>query len=104
MSGVSEALVERCMQLARDVANAPYFPGSGWAKVEPDIYDQARAIAAELPKPVDPDLLEARQIASDASNKFDRKGYESGQFDEWPMVKTILAAIKRGRELQRVGR
>jgi hypothetical protein len=58
--------------------------------------NKARAIVADLPKTIDPDVLEARQIVYEI---YDYKGYLSGQYDKRPEMLTALAAIKRGREL-----
>lgn len=72
----------------------------------------ARAIAALLPEPVDPDLVEARQIAADAIFPTPapngatedqvrlRNAILAGKRDNEPAaVGAILKAIKRGREL-----
>lgn len=63
--------------------------------------DEARAILAEL-EPVDGDLLEARKIA--VSETVDTEWQEqmlAGKSDNNPRVVIALAAIKRGRALER---
>ena len=48
--------------------------------------------------PVDPDLLEAREIATEHSAKFGHD-YVKHPDDEAPVVQIALAALKRGKEL-----
>ena len=70
-----------------------------------DSADQ-RVLAATLRElnwqpPVDPDLLEARKAASCGESDCVKRGYLSGQYDGGTLVGIALAAIKRGRELER---
>lgn len=66
-----------------------------------------RAIASELPEPVDPDLIEARRIAATAyqasgGSKIAVRGVLDGnRDDDWDVI-ACLTAIKRGRELAQV--
>lgn len=62
---------------------------------------EARAIVAELPKPVDPDLVEAREICALAqhprfSSPEAAESYRLGAYDSDTCVQHALAAIKRG--------
>lgn len=73
-----------------------------------DAVKEARAIVAELPEPVDADLLEARKLACENS-RWERncdqwRATEEGRQDHIPMVRAALAAIKRGRALEREGK
>jgi len=65
--------------------------------------EEARAIVAELPQPVDPDLLEARKIEYDICDEqgIDPEPALRGEWDDKPGVRGVLAAIKRGRALER---
>lgn len=70
----------------------------------------AARLAREGWKPVDPDLIEAREIVakwwenppSHYRNVFDPESFRRGERDTFPEVTQTLAAIKRGRELERV--
>lgn len=69
------------------------------------LWDEMQAIAALLPKPVDPDLLEARAIVAaqyaglmPPPSHLERDAL-SGNGDDWFQMKCTVAAIKRGREL-----
>lgn len=67
---------------------------------------EARAIVAKLPQPVDPDLIEAREVyariaESVHDDRIEAKHARSGILDDDEYVKLVLAAIKRGRELER---
>lgn len=62
-------------------------------------YDEMKAIAALLPRPVDPDLIEARGIAKPWLIYDGAYSIDNGYCDEQPAMKAILTAIKRGREL-----
>lgn len=68
-------------------------------------YREARAIVAELPKPVDPDLIEARRMESQQA---DNNGFidyavsvRNGDQDNEGPVRCRYDGIKRGRELAR---
>ncbi len=73
---------------------------------------EARAIVALLPKPVDPDLIEAREIAASHSTKGSFISISAGELtaehiragirDDDVFVRAIATAIKRGRELAQV--
>ncbi len=67
--------------------------------------ERLRAIAADLSKPVDPDLLLARQCVIETLKPEDhrrcncREKIAAGEWDNGHKVRIALAAIKRGREL-----
>jgi len=69
-----------------------------------DAVVQAQGIVRDLPKPVDPDLIEAREvvmqvhIASGMTNT-DRTDLDAGKHDDEQPMLIALAAIKRGRAL-----
>lgn len=96
---ISPEVVERMASIVREVSTWTWI-GQSSAKAT---YAEARAIAALLPKPVDPDLIEARAIA--AAHHHDnppceRAGYIGrGEGENWWEERCILVAIKRGREL-----
>lgn len=89
------ALWDRMEALVRDLASrdGACFVG--------EIKHEAQAIVADLPKPVDPDLIEARKLAASFSDREDvnHADYLSGDLDSGGEVQGFLAAIKRGREL-----
>jgi hypothetical protein len=101
MSGgeIGPEVVERMVALVRHAAVS----ASGHTK------EEARAIAALLPEPVDPDLVEARKLVAERNGNLRIEcGYRQqvldGQEDDHPAVINTLAAIKRGRELERAGK
>jgi len=59
---------------------------------------EALSIAADLPKPVDPDLIEAERIARDISDDFITL-YAPARLER--LTGHIHAAIKLGREFQK---
>ena len=61
---------------------------------------EAARLAREGWTPTDPDLIEAREIVA-AVCYLNRESYLNGEQDETPFVQRSLAAIKRGRELER---
>ncbi len=102
---ISPEIQARMVELVRKIT------GNQFAASTPIvIYRDAADIAAELPKPVDPDLLEAREICALAQHpKFSPpdavSDYRSGKFDRDTCVKRALTAIKSARrELEREGK
>ena len=93
---ISPELVERLVKAARDVVKA-----WGSNPFIDDNYKALRAIVAELPEPIDPDLLEARKLACVGRDEATAKGVMAGEYDGWTVVQYHLAGIKRGRELAR---
>ena len=97
---IDDAVVERLIALARNVATNR-MNGT---------HNEANAIVALLPEPVDPDLIEAREelasfyeaggIAIHVPAK-DCENIRAGLCDDRADVKGFLAAIKRGRALER---
>jgi len=71
------------------------------------IQDEARAIVAAL-EPVDPDVLEARNIEAQICRRSDLEDeaqkVEKGELDDRPGMVGVLAAIKRGRQLEKEGK
>lgn len=97
---IAPELVERMAALVRQIA-AAYTP-EGNSRRYMDEGDEARAIAALLLKPVDPDLIEAREIAArdnEANAPNASQMVRDGRCDDSPIVTCALAGIKRGREL-----
>ncbi len=63
------------------------------------------AIVAELPKSLDPDLVEAREIAvKQEGRRFYSDPLRAGEHDTSLEVVYALKGIKRGRELEREGK
>lgn len=97
MTYINEATVERMVRLVRRIALQPLS----------DAGVEARAIVALLPEPVDPDLVEARQVVIDTLAPENharcncREEIANGGWDSGQKVRASLAAIKRGRELAR---
>ena len=60
-----------------------------------DILDELRKRGLVAPEPVDPDLLEAREIVAQTYN-WTQRCFDDGH----PAVVSTLAAIKRGRQLE----
>ncbi|KKC25795.1 hypothetical protein [Sphingomonas sp. SRS2] len=90
MVEISEDVVERMVSLVRGIAaeRAKWADPGDWHAINTAQGDEARAIVALLPEPVDPDIAEVNRLV-----------------DESPMVGGVivqswmLKALKRGREL-----
>lgn len=63
--------------------------------------DLAKPLSEVVPKPVDPDLIEARKIAAEAMSAYreSARAIVNGEQDQSEMMKAALAAIKRGRDM-----
>lgn len=97
---ISDELVERMVAAVRQHAS-----GSAEVLQRSDgeyrsLYAECMAIAAELPQSVDPDLLEARKCAVPYVDALTSDILEGG-YDSSSQVSAALAAIKRGRALER---
>lgn len=93
---IDTELWERVIDLTRRMADSEMLPNTG-------LGIDAREIVKLLPVEVDPDLVEARSLAECTvhwSPQTDRD-LASGKNDATAEVKIALAAIKRGRELER---
>lgn len=102
---ISEPIAKRMEALVRRVADDEHFSDSAEARA---VTREARAIVALLPEPVDADLVEARKLACENS-RWDRSSDQwrdvmTGKQDRIPMVSVALAAIRRGRALERDSR
>lgn len=98
---IAPELVERMVAHFRAVVAK--FPSPATQKTDP-LLKEAREIVALLPKPIDPDLIEARLIVVRLAlpGRYDGiTGFAAGagDADEKPYTRAVLAAIKRGREL-----
>jgi len=85
------ALWDRMVALVRWMADRYDNGRSDDESVARDAYPwmrDARAIVGDLPKPVDPDLIEARKLAAEVED-----------FPHGSLEDLALAAIKRGRQL-----
>lgn len=100
---INRELWERVEALVRGMANWPVgsTPPFRWEC-------EARAIVAMMPPAVDPDLLEARKIVAadmDDGAGAIACGYPQscldGDYDDKPIMAVALAAIRKGRELER---
>jgi hypothetical protein len=93
MTEYNPELIERLVSTARDIAAVPGTVISVRQRA------QIHAIVAELPAPVDPDLLLAREVAaSEGAVTIDHERLiTSGDDDRKPYVRIALAAIKRVR-------
>jgi hypothetical protein len=106
VEGIDPALVARMVALVRTAAAwKNSVVSEGFDNRLAETANEAREIVAFLPKPVDPDLIEARRVAATI---FDGHLWASailaGKKDEDQAsgVSLALAAIKRGRELAQV--
>lgn len=87
---IKQELINRTMELARTIASYPRDTDDFHAAaLYTTFVDDASAIVAELPAPVDPDLLLARSLTASQ--------IEAGRHDESSLVSVALAAIKRAR-------
>lgn len=93
---IPQVLVDRMVALVRRCADSAMASG--------DLYTmrEASAIVAELPAPIDPDLLIAREVAAahryrQPSPNGARDDILAGRYDDWDCVQVTLAAIKRIR-------
>jgi len=104
-SGYDEGLIERMVALVRQYGtddNSIQQRGDGEYRSP---CAEARAIVAEMEPAVDGDLVEARDVAASvydtAGNTLSAENIRLGLRDEGMDVCTALAAIRRGRELER---
>lgn len=96
----SDDIAKRMEALVRAMAGANVL--SGFTH-----YDEAKAIVALLPKPVDADLVEARKLAVEHTDGWgERRAADilAGLCDDGVAVPAMLAAIRRGRALERDSR
>lgn len=96
---IDPALVERMVALTKLIAAHDKSLVFGQCR------EEARDILMEL-EPVDEDLLEARQVARDVVGGSKQSmaylnNITDGHNDRWPEVRIALAAIRRGRALER---
>lgn len=102
---ISPELVERMVahiqHMAETCADRPSIRGRARAD-----WDELHAIAALLPKPVDPDLIEAREVGASCCDGrqpwlfiMQPEAWRAGSNDDTHKMQLVLAAIKRGREL-----
>lgn len=103
---VGPELVERMLALVRQIGGGFWLNGVNEDGITPyDAVEAARTIVAELPEP-DPDLIEARKIASEKLWKLGASAeaiaagdISEGKGDDKIIMHAVLAAIKRGRQL-----
>lgn len=100
MTEISPELVERMVALMRriNVDMFAHLNGTEGGISPSEIRDEARAIVAELPAPVDPDLLLAREVTAAleevAGNSSVASCLRRGMADDVFGVRVALAAIK----------
>jgi hypothetical protein len=96
-------MYEWMCRLVRDMAGRGATIASYYVDAD---YSRAREIVDFLPKPVDPDLIEAREICTRDACYTQRmaEAVRDGDYDGTSTVRNILSAIKRGRELERDGK
>lgn len=100
---IEPELVERMVALVREMGGnssigMPFDEASA-VRYSSTHYSLARGIVDALPKPVDPDLIEARKMAADAHPQVTTTNFLDGRADKGCAVQYRLAGIKRGREL-----
>lgn len=108
----SDPIAKRMEALVRRIADDEHFSDSAEARA---VTREARAIVALLPEPVDADLVEAREMAIDLMSKTviangnpqaapEIVRIREGKGDTNSYVVACLAAIRRGRALERDSR
>jgi hypothetical protein len=92
-------MVERMAELVRDL-HADHQKHDLHDRVN-DFCVRTAAIVAELPKPIDPDLIEARELVVVGNESFPTwcSDVRKGLHDTSEEVRLALAGIRRGREL-----
>lgn len=107
MAEISQELVERMATVIRAYAHSD----GSHIKTGRSVHAELLAVASELPVPVDPDLLEAREVAASYCQKGSYISISAGEAsanhiraglrDDDTFVQAMLAAIKRGKEIAR---
>lgn len=106
----SELAAQKCADLTENIA--PYTAFRRYVEHVSDLCEQSIATGDTsglnelvLREPVDPDLLEAREIAAqgcdDCLMPATAHEIRNGVKDKSREVKTALAALRRGREIER---
>jgi len=99
MTEISQDLAQRMAALVRGMAeHEPFIMPAQHGKATSDDYARAKIIAAELPAPVDSDLVEARKMAA-GMYPVHASSIMAGQWDGVDDITLRLAGIKRGRAL-----
>jgi len=102
MTDISDEVVERMVAFTRQLAGEAE-PTVFRAEAAHGIRDEARAIVALLPEPLDPDLQIVRQLFAEYAEQSPpctRAAYIGrGEGDQWFETSIALLALKRGREL-----
>ena len=101
---ISPELVERCVALVRKMGGETHVSAHTHGSLVADSYDEAAAIVAELPKPVDPDLVEARELFIEHEGGIDAdkdivSDVRQGAADCSDEIQFFLKGLRRGREL-----
>ena len=109
MSEISQELVGRMAALVRGMAeHEPFIMPATHGTAASDDYARAKIIAAELPVPVDPDLIAAREVVCGYHHDKHPESpwhveqaelVRSGRNDRMLDVQAAYFGIKRGREL-----
>jgi len=109
MSGpeIPAEVVERMVALVRDMVRVSRNVGDTALGTQ---FLEARCISELLPEPVDPDLVEAREVVCGYHHDKHPESFwhveqaevvRSGRFDRMLDVQAAYHGIKRGRELER---
>lgn len=95
---ITQELAVRMAALVRNIVNYEAVDD-----IEKPLADEARAIVALLPEPVDPDLVECREIlACEAETKgwtAHALRWRAGAWDDESTIISYMKVLKRGREL-----
>lgn len=97
MSDISPELVERMVVLVRDL-HADHLRYNLHDRQQ-DFCQRTAAIVAELPEPVDPDMIEARELVCVRQHVGQANIIREGKMDHMLDVRAAFDGIKRGREL-----
>lgn len=103
MSEISQELAQRMAAHLRECAEVSNIrPNSPETQRR---FDEMKAIVAELPEPVDPLLIEAREIVKVISqsergiHRYAMDNIDAGEWDNLAIVRSTLAGLKRGHAL-----
>ena len=91
---------------AEEAMSHAYLAGKITANDVAEVAMRAARLAREGWVPVDPDLVEARRFWAEYHNlhHLDAHGVMNGGADSGSSFQAVLAAIKRGRKLERGGK
>jgi adenylate kinase family enzyme len=98
MTEISQALAARMAAAIRAI-----YDGGPRTTAQAKAWQEIDCILSQLPKPVDPDVLECREILATIAEENDwpnnARLWRSGSWDNQSEMQLCLVSLKRGREL-----